>query len=425
MRGSLQYPKVATRPSVIVHPSEEEDEEDEDQRPTLPMEVDLDGDDDAAVALSFEDEEEDEEEEEDEDDDDDDDEADPYYAHRHPGPTAPVHSRYSTARKSVGGKAPRKGPVSRKIPRQHQHRGGKGVPPVPKKKKKRPRDTYVVAKETFDKEGGRVEKINSKFRSEIARRSQPQYKEGTIKPAGPKPGKIVSVFRDRPDKESIIGTAEELKCVLRVQQEEMRVFDIVLSRGQRTRVTDTLKTIHFTGYVVGLDPDPYPMGGIQPQEDKRFVANLFASAFESFDRQAATGLKLHELSFRLEVNGHDWDDHGAIEELFYFLINKKSTDPSAKRRRPHAQRRGAAAADPLRRAFDEEIEREKADMSEKATWPATYNYCRDVTIMQLGNYMSFLHTQLDEQMGMRNGEAPIPMDILKAWLATKMWSNLY
>ena len=428
-----QRMRVAQRPTVLVHPSEEEEEEEE---PTLPMDgYDYDEDDEEEEQ---EEEEEDEEEEEEEEEQEEDEEEE-----RERG-TLLLRVSNPMARKSVALKAPRKtamksssyraSPSPQKQRQQKQKDDAeKRQKKKKKKKKKRPRDPYDVAKENFDNEGDRIEAINAKFRREIARRSQPQYKEGIIKPAGDKPGKIVSVFRDRPDKASFIATDEDLKRVLRVEQEELVVFDIVLRRGQHTKVVNTLKTIHFTGYVVGDDPDPYPMGGAMPSggsqdNDRRYPNNDFAMAMVSFDNETSARLKVRDLRFRLEVNGIHWDNHGAIEEVFYFLINKSSKDPSAKKKRRGNLRRGAGAGnqvvvDPLREAFDKEIEAEKADITDEATWPGKYNYCRDVTIMQLGHYMSFLHARLDEQMGPR--EAPIPMDIIKGWLSTKLWNHIY
>ena len=399
----MQRVRVAARPTVTVPDSEEEEEE--DNRPTLPMEVELDGGyDEDSLSSSSSDEEEEEEEGEDEDE------------KRSLLLRVPRTQVRRVGRKSVAGKRPRKSlpqPVSKKAPRAAQKQQ--------KKKKKRPRDPYDVAKEAYDNEGKRIEAINSKYRREIAKRSQPQYKAGTIKPSGSIAGKIAAIFRDRPDKDSIVATDEDLKRVLRVEEEKLVVFDIVLRKGQLTKDTDTLKRLHFTGYVVGEDPDPYPMGGHMQDEEHnpREANNPYDAARQTFDKQVGIRLKVGDLAFRLEVNGHDWQAEGAIEEIFYFLINKKAKDPHSMRKRP----RRSQQPDPLRVAFDADIAREKADDSSESTWRAKYNYNRDVAIMHLGNYLMFLHTQLDQQMAPR--ETPIPLDILLGWLAPLQWNHIY
>jgi len=274
-----------------------------------------------------------------------------------------------------------------------------------KKRKKPPRPPFDVAKGAYDRDAVKADRAKARFISEIANRAQTRYKEGVIKPAVDKPGKILVAFRDNTSRSGFIATQAQLDELLRVETFSLKVFDVVLKKGRSTQLVDTLKMLHITGMVQGEDPDQYPMGGHLPPD-----------ADDGYYYQAPNPLSVEELTFWLEINGERFNEEGSIEEMFYFLINKKAAGPFSRKRDVDDD---DGAPDGARVVFDKNIVAEKC----AGGHGPPYNLCRDQTIMMLGNYLSFLHADLEEQMGHRTTFVSLPL--IKRWLATQMWTHVY
>jgi hypothetical protein len=292
--------------------------------------------------------------------------------------------------------------VSRKAPRSMK---SPAIINKARKKKKRPRDPFDVSKEAFDRDWIKAGKARTRFATEIANRAQTDYKETVIKPATNRHGKILFAFRDRPHKDSTIASRDQLDSVLRVQEQDLVIFNVVLKRGAKTKAVNTLKKLCITGHVRGEDPDPMAMGGALPEDydDGPYM-------------NPGPVLTVGALDFWLEINGIPWGEEGAIEEMFYFLVSKKSSDShNVNGEEEEEEEEG----DPTRDAFDVKIEREK----DAGHYELNYNFCRDTTIAILGNYLSFLHAFLGDEMG--HHITLIPFSCIKQWLSTLMWSNIY
>lgn len=271
-----------------------------------------------------------------------------------------------------------------------------------KKKKKKPRDSLVVARERFNRDWDKAGVSVAHFASELANSAQTEYKGRVIKPATDRHIKILYAFRDKPYRDSTIASVDRLDAVLRGYLQYLVVFDVVLKRGAKTKLVNTLKKLHITGHVRGEDPDQLPMGGALPEDYDPYEGGR-------------EPLKAKKLDFWLELNGVHWMEEGALEEMFYFLVNKKSADPNSARR----PNRDDDGDDPTRAAFDDKIGREK----DAGHYELNYNFCRDTTITLLGNYLSFLHALLETEMG--HHVPLISLHLILQWVRGLMFTHIY